>query len=342
MRYRNAFRFEQSDEQDDLFKTYLKETSIKEGTQVFRLLNYMGVDVFILDDTSLMHTKTLKSIDGCVTIARCKLLGYQRVVFESGGNTGTALTAYGQNAGLETYCFLPAENISLLNSGRFASARAHLISVEAPGKVKEAAHAFANHNSLPRIPQTGWRYEASRFRGMFLAEYIAEHGGFDWFTQTISAAFGPIGIYSVLTGFQSEIGVPPRFLGIQQETNCPMFRRWKLNDDRREQDISSTRHILTKVMYDVRPHTYGTYQDLCGLLSDTKGDLTTVNHGEFAELLRKRFDGESILDICEKCGVGISRTAGDIVDKTGMIALAGTLKEIERGTIARGSKVLCG
>jgi len=37
------------------------------------------------------------------------------VVFESGGNTGAALTEYGQKAGLETFLFIPEENVSLLD-----------------------------------------------------------------------------------------------------------------------------------------------------------------------------------------------------------------------------------
>ena len=56
----------------------------------------------------------LKSTDGCITIAKCKSKGYERIVFESGANTGTALTEYGVHAGLETYFFLPEENLLLL------------------------------------------------------------------------------------------------------------------------------------------------------------------------------------------------------------------------------------
>ena len=341
LRYRDAFRFDESDERDEQFKRHLIENSIQEGSRIFPLLDYMGVQIFIYDDSCLMHTRTLKSIDGCVTIAKCKHLGYDRVVFESGGNTGTALTAYGQNAGLETFCFVPEDNLSLLNSHRFAPDRAHLVSVAQPGKVKAAAHAFAERNGLPRIPQTGWRYEASRFRGMFLAEYHAEHGGFDWLAQTISAAFGPIGIYSVLARFRPELGAPPRFLGIQQEANCPMYRRWKLKEDAKADEITSTQHMLTKVMYDVRPQSYGTYEGLRQILDDTGGDLATVNHDEFAGLLDMRFGGDSVFDLFRERGVRISTTGGDVIDKTGLISLAGTLKAIGCGTIARGGKVLC-
>ena len=141
LRYRNAFTFG-TEEEDSRFKGLLKSTSIREGSRIFFLLKYKGVEIFALDETSLMHTKTLKSIDGCVTTARCKWAGYDRVVLETGGNTGSALTAYGTRSGLETFCFIPRENLYLLNSKFFASPKAHLISVEDPGLVKKSTQLF--------------------------------------------------------------------------------------------------------------------------------------------------------------------------------------------------------
>jgi threonine synthase len=342
LRYRNAFKSEMTDEEDLKYKEWLQRTSIREGVRIFPLLSYKGVEIHILDETSLMHTKTLKSIDGCVTIAKCKLRGYDRVAFESGGNTGTALTEYAQRAGLETFLFLPEENLPLLNSRVFESHRAHLISVEEPRLVKRAAHLFERLNGIQHIPQTGWRYEASKFRGFFILEYMIENKKFNWITQTISAAFGPIGIYSVLMDFGKEMGCLPRFLGIQQEANCPMYKAWKSKRTILEPtEINSTGELLTRVMYDVKPHTYGTYKDLTDILMSANGDLTSINHSEFAELLECEFDGKGILDMLKVNGIEITVCDGEVVEKTGLIALAGTFKEIDNGTIAKGSKVLC-
>ena len=116
---------------------------------------YKGVEIFILDETSLMHTKTLKSVDGCITIARCKLMGHEKVVFESGGNTGTALTQYGIRAGLETFMLIPEENLPLLNSRIFEPDKAHLLSVVEPRLVKKAAHLLGKLNGFKQIPETG-------------------------------------------------------------------------------------------------------------------------------------------------------------------------------------------
>jgi len=342
LRYRNAFQFGMTVEEDSEYKEWLKRTSIREGARIFPLLIYKGVEIFILDETSLMHTKTLKSIDGCITIAKCKLNGYEKVVFESGGNTGTALTQYGVKAGLETFMFMPEENLFLLNSEIFKSKKAHLFSVEKPGMVKEAAHLLGKLNGLKHIPEKAWRYEASMFRGFFIIEHILEKEKFDWLTQTISAAFGPIGIYRVLRNFKQELNELPRFLGVQQEANSPMFRAWKTKKVEIDSaEIDSMKALLTRVMYDAKPQTYGTYEDLTKILVHTAGELTIINHQEFTEFLEKDFYGERVLDLLKDHGIEITLNNGGVIEKTGLIALAGTLKEINRGKIAKGSKVLC-
>ena len=339
LRYRNAFTFGTTDGEDARFKQCLEKTSIQEGTRIFPLLSYKGVDIHVLDETSLMHTGTLKSIDGCVTTAKCKLRGYERIVFESGANTGMALTAYGLRAELETFFFVPEENLPLLDRRIFRSPAAHLIAVEDPGLVKRAARLFARLYRLKHVPETAWRYEASGFRGCFVLEHILAQGRFDWITQTISAAFGPIGIYSILKQFKQHAGESPRFLGIQQQANCPMYCAWKSRAPNvAPVPIRSTSQLLTKAMYDFAPHTYGTYQDLKELLVATKGDLTTINHREFSDFLERDLDGKGILQLLSDHGIEIGR---EVVEKTGLIAVAGTLKEIDHATIPRGSKILC-
>jgi hypothetical protein len=223
LRYRNAFRFGATDEEDAGFKNWLVKTSIREGARVVPFLTYRDVTIHILDESSLMHSKSLKSIDGCFTTAKCKTLGYERTVLESGGNTGTALTEYGTNAGVETFCFIPEDNLSLLDSRTFDHPLAHLITVEKPGRVKRAAKLFARLSQAKHIPETSWRYDASQFRGCFILEHLLTRQRYDWLVQTISAAFGPIGIYRVLDRFKDEVGTVPRLLGVSE----PTLYRWR-------------------------------------------------------------------------------------------------------------------
>jgi len=339
LRYKDHFSFGSTPDEDAQFKRWLEKTSIREGARIFPLFSHRGVDVHVLDETSAMHTGTLKSTDGCITIAKCKSRGHERIVFESGANTGTALTEYGVNAGLETFFFLPEENVLLLREKTFASPMAHLISVDHPGRVKRAARLFARLNNIRHVPETGWRYEASRFRGCFVLEHVLTHGAFDWITQSISAAFGPIGIYSVLARWQKQAGKLPRFLGVQQKANCPMYRAWKANSSEvTPMPVHSTGDLLTRSMYDFAPHTYGTFQDLMGLLGDTQGELTTITHDEFFEFLDRSFEGSTIAEVLGANGINVG---SKIVETTGLMCLAGTFKEIERGTIPRGARILC-
>jgi hypothetical protein len=123
-----------------------------------------------------------------------------------------------------------------------------------------------------------------------------------------------------------------------------MYNAW--NSKNKEVETSPVeRHpgekLLSKVMYDVAPYTYGTFEDLKGVLTTSRGDLTKVGLSEFLELLEYDFAGKSILDLLRENGVEMFETGGEVVEKTGLIALAGTLKRIRNNKIARGSKVLC-
>ena len=339
-RYRNAVQFDEHPEKDGAVKNYLLENSIREGARIVQLPSYKGVAIHILDETSWMATGSLKSIDGCLTAARCLMEGATRIAFESGGNSGSALTLYGQKAGLETFFFCPLDNIDLLDSSLFDNRRAHLIAVEDRGCVKELTGLFAKAAGIRHVPDKSWRYAAAMFRGMFILEQMLAADKYDWISQTVSAGFGPIGIYKVLETFRSEILQLPRFLGIQQEANCPMFEAW-----RPEAASSASKtgqgKLLTRVMYDSSPQTYKTYSDLQQLLLMSQGDLLTVNGEEFDSCVGNVAEYGSLPELLLSQGIAISLSSGQVIEKTGMIALAGTLKAIDSGTIEAGSSVLC-
>ncbi len=342
LRYRNAVRFDDYVEDELAFKRVLPETSIREGARIVPLPTYKGVAIHLLDETSGMETGSLKAIDGCLTTSLCRAEGAARVVFESGGNTGSALTRYGRNAGLETFFFCPCDNVDLLDSGLFHDPGAHLIGVEDRARVKDLTALFAKTAGIRQVPDKSWRYAAGMFRGLFILERMLAAGAFDWISQTISAAFGPIGIYSVLTTFRGEARGMPRFLGIQQEANCPMFRAWNpkaagtLDKPGRKPE-----RLLTRIMYDDSPDTHKTYRDLHELLLLTRGDLLTVNGEEFDSRLDSSAAYGPILELLRSCGIAIGMRSGQAIEKTGLIALAGTLKAIDAGIIPAGSRVLC-
>ncbi len=341
LRYRNCLRFEESPAADEDFKKLLDRTSIREGLRIFPLLTYRDVEILVLDETSLMHTHTLKSIDGAVSIARCLQRGYRRIAFESGGNTGTALSVYGRRVGLETFLVLPGENLSLLDSAVFAAPSTHLIAVRDRARVKQVSSELRKRDGLPKVPQPEWRLEASMFIGSYLLEAMLEGLQFDILAQTISAAFAPIGIFRVLRQQRPELGRLPSFLGIQQAPNCPMYRALRGGETGGgPEEVGSTVRLLTRVMYDASPQSYGTVEELRGILDETAGDLTLVDSTDFSQLLKDDFDGAGILSVLAEAGVKIFIREGEVVETTGLLALTGTLKEIDAGRIAAGSRVL--
>ncbi len=342
LRYRNAVRFDDPEERDRAIRKRLPACSIREGARILPLFSYRDVAVHVLDETTSMETGSIKSIDGCLTASICLAEGTGRIAFESGGNTGSALTRYGRNAGIETFFFCPLGNVDLLDSGIFPDGRAHLVAVEEPGKVKEFSRLFAERAGIRLVPNRSWRYGAGMFRGLFLVERMLSSGAFDWISQTVSAAFGPIGIYRVLETFRKDLGGLPRFLGVQQEANCPLFRAWKPADpgSSRKGETEGGR-LLSRIMYDASPETHGTWDELRRILLTTRGDLVTVNEGEFGSRLDPSAGCGSILRRLDELGIGIGRRAGEIPDKAGLIALAGTLNAIDAGTIPPGNRVLC-
>ena len=339
LRYRDAVRFEADDESDRRFKQYLDRTSLTEGLRVVPVLEHRGVSIDILDESSLMATGTLKSVDGCLAAARSLHEGFERCVFESGGNTGSALTRYGERVDLESYFIVPTENLSVLDSSHFTRSRAHLIAVDNPGEVKPAAARLAKLRGLRRIPVPSWRYQSSTLIGCYVLEHFLESGSYDHMVQSISAAFGPIGIYKVLAAFGKGLKLP-RFVGIQQAANCPMFRAWRGQDGGDTLPVRSTSQLLSRVMYDSEPHTYGTFEKLELLLRETGGDLETIDHDEFYSGLDVLFEGSSLIELLERAGIRIGLRNGEVIEKAGMMALMGTLKQIGKGEIVTGSRVL--
>jgi threonine synthase len=342
LRYRAACPAVSPESGDPRFQELLQRTSIREGLRIFPLFAYRGVDVDILDATSLMHTSTHKSIDGCVTSAQCLFRGHRRIVFESGGNTGTALSLYGGVAGLETFFFVPAENMPILDARIFGRKDANVIPVDDPRQVKPAAGAFAERNGLPRVPQLAWRYQASAFIGCFVLEHLLKHSvRYDRLVQSISAAFAPIGIYRALEPHRERLGRLPAFVGVQQAANCPMVRAWRpTTSEEPSPALASTKGLLAKVMYDGEPRTYGTFDELRRILLATGGDLTTVDLPDFRTWLAVEIAGKTALAHLADHGVHITKSEGDVADKTGLMGLVGTLRAIASGGMAAGERVL--
>lgn len=322
----------------DIDKKILRSVSRKEGESIFYLETHKGVDIHILDETSNTTTNTFEALIAMVTIAHCKKLGRRTIIFSSGGNLGEALAAYAQKAGIQAFSFNPLVNASLLNSRLFRG-NIHLIGVRDAQRTREMMLLARKKMKKklgydPLVPTIDWRLRAAQFRGLFLLEYMAKHNmAFSAIAQTISAGFGPLALFETLRqgGLEKPSDGLPRFLGIQQEANCYMFARWK----RRRIPHSSS--LIVPTLFDKNPHkTFGTYPAIAGLLKRTQGDLLTIHHQEFKRLISKR-----ILRALLKNGLKHGTRSGQLIARSGLMALAGVYKAIEQGIIERGPVLVC-
>lgn len=329
---------------DSLDLSDLKETSIREGVRFLKLATFKGVDIFLLDETTLMQTGTYKSIDGCICIALFRKQDFQKIAFSSGANTGAALTLYAQRFGIESFFFHPKSTLFKINASWFKNTSSHLITVDrAEKEVKKAARIFSEPLSIPNGLEINWRLLGSRCRALAIYEEMLENNiEFSYMAQTVCAGFGPIGIYKMFSQLTAENILKrediPQFLGVQQKAISPMVKAWRqkrgylsnANGDSRESPIEPA--LYNKFPYETYPEVYKLLTEFGGkLISISKGDYHKYSDIFISYLLKAGLKLTEIMPYGKK----------DLLEKAGVIAGAGMLKSIESGLIKKKAKVLC-
>lgn len=318
----------------------LAASSIREGCRVFPFMRYRAVEISLLDAVSLSATGTFKAIDACVVSALAKQAGITKCALASGGNTGFARARYAERLGIETYWFYPADNEYLIPAEARTAKGIHLFPIEDPGKVKAACNGFvATHPDVALIP-VEWKTSSFESLGGFIAEKSVELGGFDWVAQTVSAAFAPLAYCRVLKQLvhTGVLAKKSRFLGVQQQENCFMYKAWKKHEQ--QGPIATTNDLLLPVIFDTEPHTYRTQEQFFSLLREHQGDLNTISREEFGEFESNFVPTHGLIAALRSNGVPVKVAEGRLQERAGFVALAGVLKAIDAGEIAPGSRVL--
>jgi HAD superfamily hydrolase (TIGR01549 family) len=65
----------------NLSEEVLKNVSIQEGERIFYLMDYRGVPIYILDETTLMETGTFEALVAIISIGYCKKLGHKKAAY---------------------------------------------------------------------------------------------------------------------------------------------------------------------------------------------------------------------------------------------------------------------
>jgi threonine synthase len=288
-----------------------------------------------------MATGTYKDLDACLTVAIARAGGVERLVLSSGGNLGYALARYASRIGLEVFVFQPATTLYKLDGGDYDDSRVRLIAVDLPERsVKALAESFAEHYAILHAPDFHWRIAASAVRAMFILEHaLAPRTGVQHVAQTMCAGFGPVGVYECFSALATSGLVRPsevpRFLGFQQDANCPMVRAW-LEGSR---EIGSG-HVEAHPERYLEPGLYNTnpgesYARLFQLMRTFGGDLLALSNRDYARY------APQVTRLLEQAGIELTRLdGGELIEKTGVLTGVGILKAIATGRIRRGEGVV--
>jgi len=318
----------------DLPARELAAASLREGARIVPLLEHGGVPIYALDETSLMATHSFEAALAAVTIAHCRRLGHKKIIFSSGGNLGTALAAYARHSRLKACSFNPLDNMPYLDDGIFSQPGICLAGVAEAQQTRAMALRFRLRlrRALgydPLVPKMEWRFAAFAPRAFFIREFAqARKISFASISQTISAGFGPLAIYRVLRRLPGPL---PAFLGVQQAANAYMYRRWS------GVKPASNGRLLIPTLFDLNPdRTFGTYAELARVLKASAGAITTVDEAEFGRYISAR-----VLRALARYGLKPTMKGGEPLARSGLVALAGTLKAIDAGILRRGPALVC-
>lgn len=322
---------------------------IQEQTRLLPPVHFQGVDIYILDESSQMYTGSFKALTASECISDCLRKGIKEICFTSGANTGMALAAYASKMGVQSHFFIPAGNTWKLDFRYVGSPLCSIYAVKDSAKTKELCEKFAQRTGIPLMPKPEHRLKAAHRRGAFIASLIHEGLKPNWFAQTICAGFGPIGIYDFLLNHRNPNPsfLIPRFLGVQQSGNCSLAGY--LQSKSPEFQVVGSNHdgsLIEEGIYDRHAVTYGTFPSMERVLRVSDGAVITVTEDEFTSTLMNVEAEHLILEHLKCNGVVLARErkngkTSEIVQKAGLLAIAGVMKGVRVGLIPKGEKVLC-
>jgi threonine synthase len=335
--YRSIFRFHPVMPYDPVGEKLSAYEDIAETPMVRaeRLSSDLDIELWFKDEIA-MPSGTWKDREGFVSIYRLARNSVSDLFVFSSGNTGTSL----------------ARSASLMRGPRL-----HLVVPKASEKRLATYRQFFDPefvkiyvfdgsndeciNEAKRLAQQmGIRSEGgfsnyARREGLklFGLELALSWGKpYDWYVQPVA---GGIGVYSLHKAYRDigRRGDCPRILGVQAEICAPMVKAWR--------DRSSTledRHVpasvvpspYVRVLRTRRPAD--SYPVLKPIVEEVGGTFEAVSDSEIHDGLRALYADDYYRDTYEQ--------TGKLCGLEPATALAGVIKAVKLGTIARGARVV--
>jgi len=132
-------------------------------------LDYRGVQIDLLDESSLMHTGTFKSSLAAVAVAGAWARGHARFVTVSAGNTAQAMAAYAAPHGLECFLLVTAVSHYKLDRRFVAHPNVHLFEIDRGEQVlKRLGGEFSGRAGLEVLPTPEQQLTGNKVRALYL------------------------------------------------------------------------------------------------------------------------------------------------------------------------------
>lgn len=300
-----------------------------------RLSDTLGVEIILKDETA-MPTGTWKDREGFVSIHRLAQTGIQDLVVFSSGNTGTSLARSASLVrGPRLHIVVPNASQDRIRSlARFFD----------PEFVKVHYFDGSNDECIVRARQlaeeqglaieggfTNYaRREGLKLLGLELALEWGER--YDWYAQSVA---GGIGLYSMHKAYRDmgREGDCPRILGVQADICAPMVNAWRAGAATLEPRFVPKEVVpspYVRVLRTRNPHD--SYPVIKPIMDKVGGAFEDVSGEQIHEALRFFY-----LDPYYRAAW---RERGLVVGLEAATALAGVVKSVRLGTIAKGSKVV--
>lgn len=313
----------------------LQQVSIAEGARILDLGTYQDVRIHVLDLSSLSTTGTFKDLLAALTIADCVERGVERIMFQSSGNTGNALSVYAHRQGIKTLFLYPKSSNYKINPDiRHELGTSVECDVSEPELKRLLAYA-AEHFDAEVVPTFSHQILANKLRAYFLEEMRQRTGvSYDWHVQALSSAYGIFGYYAGVSELAGAAPAKaPKLLGIQQEAVAPFANRFSGEQARG----ASTAQVIEPTLFRMEPgeKLFSLMQDI---LAKYGGAITILTNEQYARV------STTAITMLEKAGIRLCRAAsdggGDLIERAGVIALSGCLRSIERGEVRPGESAL--
>lgn len=318
----------------------LKNVSIKEGVSILRGADYKNRELYFLDMTTHSTTGTFKDWIACLTVAHCLENKIAEFVTQTSGNTGNALACYASRNKICATIFYPASSRYKISKEFADPDYIKFVELDKPEPIiKQYTAEYSTRLGILWLPDFNLQIEANKLRAYYVQDYVNAHNTkFQWHAQSLSSGYGAMGFYRGLKYIESEqlLGPVeyPSFIGVQQEAVSPYFDGVHDKPSTKRNGLALNeptlfRSTLPQDMVDEM-------KEIC---RQTKGFVIRLQDDVYSNY------EELAIKFLNDCGITISTVpavegGNIIVEKSGVIATAGVLSQIDEGRIPEKDRIL--